>query len=463
MAKAGWQKHGRILVVDDEAHVRRVLGLMLERAGHQVTEAQDGASALARFSEDVFDLVFLDLRMPDLDGLEVLGRLRAENPDQTVVMITAYASVETALEAMKSGAFDYIGKPFKEEEILLVVDKALERTRMLADNRRLINEVTRAHDFSNIIGNSAPMRRVFDIIGKVADTKATVLITGESGTGKELVARAIHYNSRRGDRPLVAVNCAAIPATLMESELFGHVRGAFTGAEKTKAGLFEQADGSSLFLDEVGELPSEVQAKLLRALQDGEIKRVGDSTTRRVDIRIIAATNRDLAAAVKEGLFREDLYYRLNVIPIHLPPLCQRGEDIPLLAAHFLKQAAARHEMAEKRLSPAALQALTTAPYPGNVRELANIIEQALLMSDGQIIDRDDLPPAIAAMSGGIGVTVPQQERDLKKVLKAVSRLAEEQVISRALQDTEGNRTKAAEVLGISRRALINKIKDLQL
>lgn len=463
MDHAARKANSRILIVDDESHVRRVLGLMLERAGHQVSEAPDGHSGLAKFNEDVFDLVFLDLRMPDLDGLEVLSRIRSANPDQTVVMITAYASVETALTAMKSGAFDYIGKPFKEEEILLVVDKALERTRMLADNLRLRREVSSTYDFSNIIGSSQVMLDVFGIIRKVADTKATVLITGESGTGKELVAKAIHYNSRRKKRPLVAVNCAAIPANLMESELFGHVRGAFTGAERTKAGLFEEADGSSLFLDEIGELPLEVQAKLLRALQDGEIKRVGDSRTRTVDIRVMAATNLDLAKAVAEGKFREDLYYRLNVIPIHLPDLNSRNEDIPLLAVHFLKQASQRHEIPEKRLSQSAMEALVSARFPGNVRELANNIEQALLMSDHEVIELDDLPLAVRSASGGYSVRVPAAERDLKKVLKTISKLAEKQVIGKALQETGDNRTHAAEVLGISRRALITKIQDLDL
>jgi two-component system response regulator AtoC len=451
----------RILVVDDEEHVRRVLELMLSRQGYAVTTAANGTEGLERFSAEVFELVILDLRMPDLDGLTVLARLRASEPDQTVVMITAYASVETALTAMKQGAFDYIGKPFQEEEILVVVAKGVERSRMLADNRRLRAEVLTRHDFSQIIGVSAPMQRLFATLRKVADTKATILVSGESGTGKELVARAIHYNSRRNQRPLVAVNCAAIPATLIESELFGAAKGSYTGAERTRVGLFEEADGSTLFLDEVGELPLEVQAKLLRALQEGEIRRVGENVSRPVDIRYIAATNRDLAAEVEAGRFREDLFYRLNVIPVHLPPLRERPEDVPLLAAHFLQKAAKTHDLASKTLSPEALALLSQAPLKGNVRELENLLEQALLMSEGRVIGPADL--ALGPGPGAARVVLPPDEEDLKRALKLVTRLTEEQIIRRVLADTGGNRTKAALRLGISRRALITKIQELAL
>ena len=461
MPEAATAPKARILVIDDEEHVRRVLELMLTRQGYAVTTAANGTDGLERYAADIFELVILDLRMPDLDGLTVLSRLRAAEPDQTVVMITAYASVETALNAMKQGAFDYIGKPFQEDEILVVVAKAVERSRMLADNRRLRAEVLTRHDFSQIIGVSAPMQRIFATLRKVADTKATVLIGGESGTGKELVARAIHYNSRRKDRPFVAVNCAAIPATLIESELFGAAKGSYTGAERTRVGLFEEADGSTLFLDEVGELPLEVQAKLLRALQEGEIRRVGENASRPVDIRTIAASNRDLAAEVEAGRFREDLYYRLNVIPVHLPPLRERPEDIPLLAAHFLQKAAKTHDLKPKTLSPEALALLAQAPLKGNVRELENLLEQALLMSEGPVIGPADL--ALGPGAGGARVVLPPEEEDLKKVLKLVTRLTEEQVIRRVLAETDGNRTHAAVRLGISRRALITKIQELEL
>ncbi len=453
----------RILVVDDEEHIRRVLELMLRQQGHQVATAGGGREALEKFAAETFDLVILDLRMPDLDGLAVLGRIRAAEPDQTVVMITAYASVETALGAMKQGAFDYIGKPFKEEEILLVVAKALERQRLLSDNRAWRAEAISGHDFSAIIGHSPAIGRVFAVLRKVADTKATVLISGESGTGKELVARALHYNSRRRERPFVAVNCAAIPAGLIESELFGAAKGAYTGADRARAGLFEEADGSTLFLDEVGELPLEVQAKLLRALQEGEVRRVGENAARKVDLRIVAATNKDLLAEVTAGRFREDLYYRLNVIGIHLPPLRERAEDIPLLAAHFLKQAAATHELKAKKLSPAALAALKAAPLRGNVRELVNLMEQGLLMSDGSLIQPEDLGLIPSGEGGGVRVVVPPEEEDLKKVLKQVAEKAEEQIIRRVLAATGGNRTQAAARLGISRRALITKAQELGL
>ncbi|MGD9123647.1 MAG: sigma-54 dependent transcriptional regulator [Desulfarculaceae bacterium] len=454
---------GRILVVDDEQHVRRVLEVMLKRSGYEVHTAEGGQAGLDKFAGEIYDLVILDLRMPDLDGISVLSRIRQAEPDQTVLMITAYASVETALEAMKQGAFDYIGKPFKEEEILLVVEKALERTRMLADNRRLRSEVTDRYEFKSIVGNSPAMERVFAAMRKVAGTKATVLITGESGTGKELVARALHYTSPRKDRPMVAVNCAAIPANLLESELFGAAKGAFTGADRTRKGMVEEADGSTLFLDEVGELPIDMQAKLLRVLQEGEIKRVGENLPRQVDLRIIAATNKDLQKQVDEGRFREDLYYRLSVIPIHLPPLRERREDIPLLAHFFLDKAVERHGLTAKRLDPEALRALTQAPLKGNVRELENLVEQAAVMSEGQTIGPADLDQVAVAQPGGISVLVPPEEEDLKKTLKAVSKSAEEQVIKRVLARTGGNRTQAAQRLGISRRALITKIQELGL
>ncbi len=463
MSESDKRPKGRILVVDDEDHVRRVLGLMLERQGYAVTAAAGGRQALELFPGEAFDLVILDLRMPDLDGLAVLERIKKAEPDQTVVMITAYASVETALSAMKQGAFDYIGKPFKEEEILLVVEKALERARMLADNRALRSEVAGAFDFSQIIGSSPAMIEVFKVMRKVADTKATVLISGESGTGKELVAKALHYNSRRGGRPFVAVNCAAIPESLIEAELFGAAKGAYTGADKSRKGLLEEADGSTLFLDEVGELPLEMQAKLLRALQEEEVRRVGENTTRAVDLRVMAATNKDLAAEVEAGRFREDLFYRLNVISIHLPPLRERSGDIPLLARQFVQRAAERHELGEKRLSPGAVEALQAAPLKGNVRELMNILEQACVMSEGATITAGDLPSNIRQAPGGIRVMVPAEETDLKKVLKRVAEITEEQVISRVLEKSEGNRTQAAKALGVSRRTLITKIQELGL
>ncbi|WP_044347827.1 sigma-54-dependent transcriptional regulator [Dethiosulfatarculus sandiegensis] len=451
---------GRVLVADDEPHVRRVLEVMLNQAGHEVFLAPGGVKALELFAADIFDLVILDLRMPDMDGLTVLEKIKEQEPEQTVVMITAYASLETGLMAMKQGAFDYITKPFKEEEILVLVEKALERSRMLADNRKLRSEVQGRWDFGHIIGESPAMQKVFSVMRKVADTRATVLIQGESGTGKELAARALHYNSSRRHRPFVAVNCAAIPANLLESEFFGVARGAFTGADRSRQGLMEQAHGSTLFLDEVGELPFEMQAGLLRVLQEGEIRRVGETRFRKVDLRIVAATNRDIKKAVDQGIFREDLYYRLNVVPLILPSLRERKEDIPLLARHFCLKAAKAHGLPPKGLSADAMDALVEAPMKGNVRELENCLELAVLMSEAGEIGLEDLSLRQTGKNSGlIRAVVPEKEEDLKKVLMLVTQSAEVQIIERVLAHTKGNRTRAARRLGISRRALLNKIK----
>jgi two-component system response regulator AtoC len=451
---------GRVLVADDEIHVRRVLEFMLTQAGHEVILASGGVKALELFGADFFDLVILDLRMPDLDGLTVLERIKEQEPEQTVVMITAYASLETGLLAMKKGAFDYITKPFKEEEILVLVEKALERSRMLADNRKLRSEVQGRWDFGHIIGDSPAMQKVFSVMRKVADTRATVLIQGESGTGKELVARALHYNSSRRHRPFVTVNCAAIPANLLESEFFGVAKGAYTGADRSRQGLMEEAHGSTLFLDEVAELPFEMQAGLLRVLQEGEIRRVGETRFRKVDLRIIAATNRDIKKAVDQGTFREDLYYRLNVVPLVLPPLAKRKEDIPLLARHFCQKAAKTHGLASKVIGKEAMDALIRAPMKGNVRELENILELSVLMSEGREIGLDDLSLRHRSKPlDQIKALIPEKEENLKKVLMLLTQSAEVQIIERVLALTKGNRTQAAKRLGISRRALLNKIK----
>jgi two-component system response regulator AtoC len=448
----------RILVVDDEDHIRRVLSVLLSKQGYAVDQAARGGEALEAFRDNVYDVVLCDLRMPDLDGLEVLRRIKHQDPEATVIIITAYASVDTALQAMKQGAYDYISKPFKEDEILHVLRKALERRAILDQNRRLKSEISEKFDFSNIIGRSAAMERVFATIRKVADTRSTVLIQGESGTGKELAARAIHYNSPRRERPLVAVNCAAVPANLIESEFFGFVRGAFTGADRTKKGLFEEADGSTIFLDEVSDLPLDLQAKLLRVLQEGEIRRLGDNVSRVVDVRVMAATNRDLEAEVEAGRFREDLYYRLNVIPIVMPPLRQRTEDIPLLAHHLMAKAAERHGRRVNRLSPEAEAILVKQPWPGNVRQLENVIEQAVIMAEGQIIGPDDLPQGLERSQSDLTVIVPRDKTDFKETVRQVTALAERQIIARVLQKENGNRTRTAEVLGISRRSLLTKI-----
>ena len=454
----------RILVVDDEEHIRKILSIMLSKKGYEVTTASSGTEALDLVAHRRFDAVITDLRMSGMDGLELLIQLKAGDPDLIVIVVTAFSSVDTAIQAMKRGAYDYVSKPFKEDEILLVLDKALERNRIVAENRQLRSEVWAKYDYSNFIGHSEAMSRVFEVMSKVAETKSTVLILGESGTGKELAARSIHFNSPRRDRAFVPINCGAVPANLLESEFFGYVRGAFSGADRPKKGLFEEADGGTLFLDEVSELPLDMQVKILRAIQEEEIRALGESATRKVDLRLIAATNKDLSAEVKAGRFREDLYYRLNVISLNIPPLRDRLGDIPLLARHFLLQAAAKHGMPEKKLSAEAVRLLSEHTWPGNVRELMNVMEQAAIMSDGSTIGAADLPfGSAAAGPDGLTVRVPDDVVDLKAALADVVEQTERIMIRRTLERTGHNRTRTAEALGISRRTLITKIQAYNL
>ncbi|MDR1658474.1 MAG: sigma-54 dependent transcriptional regulator [Deltaproteobacteria bacterium] len=461
------QPLGKVLIVDDEEHIRKIMAIMLGKRGYECKVAGSGDEGLAMAISENFDVVFTDLNMPGLDGLGLLARLKAEVPDLLVIMVTAFASVDTAIRAMKEGAYDYIAKPFNEEEIVLVLEKALERGRLLDENKRLKKEIGDRRDANVFLGQSPAMKKVFDIISKVSETKATVLITGESGTGKELAARSIHQNGPRADKPFVAVNCGAVPVNLMESEFFGHVRGAFTGADRAKTGLVAEADGGTLFLDEVSELPLEMQVKLLRVLQEEEVRRIGENVSRRVDLRVLAATNRSLAQEVGQGRFREDLYYRLNVIRLHLPALRERREDIPILALHFLEQAVVKNQLGPKKLSPAALKLMAVQNYGGNVRALKNVIEQAAIMSDGQLISPEDLPFAPessaweADLAGGAAspmVRLPGDWTDLKVALKSVTVIVEKEIIERVLTAHNGNRTRAAEALGLSRRALITKI-----
>ncbi|MDR1545408.1 MAG: sigma-54 dependent transcriptional regulator [Deltaproteobacteria bacterium] len=462
------RRPGRVLIVDDEEHIRKIMSIMLGKPGHHCRVASSAEEALETFGREAFDVVFTDLNMPGLDGLELLARLKAEAPDVAVVMVTAYASVDTAIKAMKAGAYDYIAKPFKEDELVLVLEKALERGWLVDENRRLKKEIGARLDERVFLGQSPAMRQVFEIIAKVAETKVTVLITGESGTGKELAARSIHRHGPRSERPFVAVNCGAVPQNLMESEFFGHVKGAFTGADRAKTGLVAESDGGSLFLDEVTELPLEMQVKLLRVLQEEEVRRVGENVPRQVDLRVLAAANKPLAEEVAQGRFREDLFYRLNVVRLHMPPLRERREDIPMLAAHFLKQAVAKNQLGVKRLSPAAVRLLSAQTFGGNVRALKNVVEQAAVMSDGEVIRPEDLPfgPVPAALDAPLDtplVSLPAGWTDLKSALKAVSELAEREIIGRALAAQNDNRTRAAEVLGLSRRALITKISQYGL
>ncbi|MBW2622168.1 MAG: sigma-54-dependent Fis family transcriptional regulator [Deltaproteobacteria bacterium] len=453
-------KAPRILIVDDEEHIRKILTIMLDKKGYQTRAASSAQEALDLMGRTSFDAVITDLRMPEMDGLTLLNRLKNLDPDVVVIIITAFSSVETAIEAMKQGAYDYISKPFREEEILLILEKAFERKEILAENRQLRAHVEEKYDFSNFIGHSAAMKRVFDVIAKVAEIKTTVLIAGQSGTGKELAAKSIHFNSPRRNKPFVAINCGAVPRNLLESEFFGFVKGAFTGADRVKKGLFEEADKGTLFLDEVSELPLELQVKILRAIQEEEIRRLGDTETRKMDIRIIAASNKDLQAEVEAGRFRQDLYYRLNVIQLSLPALKERTEDIPILARYYLDKVIKRNNLPPMRLSPEALQALTLHQWPGNVRELTNVIEQAAIMSEGSEITTADLPfGSVAKLYDTIMVVIPEDRRDLKETLKEVNALTEQELIRRTLEETGQNRTRAAERLGVSRRTLINKIQ----
>lgn len=463
-----------ILIVDDEEHIRRIMSIMLGKRGYSCRTAASGEEALALLSRESFDAVFTDMKMPGIDGLEMLARIKSDYPELVVIMVTAFASVDTAIQAMKAGAYDYVAKPFKEDEIVLILEKALERGRLLDENRLLKKQIKERFDLSVFLGQSPAMQKVFEVIAKVAETRATVLINGESGTGKELAARSIHQNGPRRERPFVPVNCGAIPPNLMESEFFGHVKGAFTGADQAKKGLIAESDGGTLFLDEVAELPLDMQVKLLRVLQEEEVRRVGELSSRKVDLRVVAATNKDLPEEVAAGRFREDLFYRLNVITLRMPPLRDRPEDIPMLASHFLKQAVEKNGLEQKKLAPAAMRLLVEQKWAGNVRALRNAIEQGAVMSEGEVIRPDDFPFAAPVSSvpgdcvsrpgdGRISVHIPDDVADLKAALKEVTEAAERIIIGRVLKAHGGNRTHAAEALGLSRRALITKVQTYRL
>ena len=446
----------RILIVDDEESMRHMLSIMLKKEGFEVEVAANGQLALEALSRSGFDAVLCDIRMPEMDGVGFLKSLGQRVHELTVIMMSAFGTIDTAIEAMKLGAYDYISKPFKSDEILLTLRKAEERERLRRENARLLSEVQQTYSYDSIVGKSAPMQEVFKTLQKVAGYKSTVLLMGESGTGKELLARAVHYNSPRKDKPFVAVNCGAIPENLLESELFGHVKGAFTDASRTKKGLFEEAHEGTLFLDEIGELPLPLQVKLLRVLQEEEIRRVGDVKAIKVDVRIIAATVKDLEKEVKAGRFREDLFYRLNVLPIHVAPLRARKEDIPALVDHFIKKHNARLEMRVSGITPEALELLVEYDWPGNVRELENTIERAIVLTDTSHIQVANLPPAIRDFRSRNRLELLKDEYSIKKT----SRILEEELIRKALAKTRGNRTHAAKLLEISHRALLYKIAE---
>jgi two-component system response regulator PilR (NtrC family) len=444
-------------VVDDERSMRDLLSITLRQHSYDVAVADGGEAAIAALKASAFDLVITDLRMRKLDGLAVLKAAKELTPETVVLVITAFASPDTAVEAMKLGAYDYITKPFKLEEIRLTVDKALERKRLHDENVALKRQLRKHQGFENFIGRSRTMLEVFDTIRKTADSTSTVMITGESGTGKELAALAVHNESPRRNGPFVSVNCGAIPEGLMESELFGHVKGAFTGAVANSPGLFSAADGGTLFLDEVTEVPHTVQVKLLRAIQERQVRRVGDTRDMKVDVRLVAASNRDLTRAVAEGLLREDLFYRLNVIPIHLPALRERREEIPLLVAHFIDKIGRATGKAVHGVSPEALAVLEAYHWPGNVRELENVIERAIVLGNGGLITPDSFPPNLVHPSEGpeIPLDVPDDGLNLEGMIDRLER----QYIQQALHRTGGNQTRAAALLGLSFRQLRYKVR----
>jgi two-component system, NtrC family, response regulator PilR len=453
---------GRVLVVDDERSMREFLAICLKREGHEVAVAESGAQALEVLKASPTDVVVTDLRMPgDIDGLGLVNAVRSNNIDTEVIVVTAFATPETAISAMKQGAYDYLTKPFKVDEINAVIGRALEKRALVEANIALREQVSGRYRLASLLGKSKPMQKVFELIGKIHSTRTNVLITGESGTGKELVARALHSEGSRAGHPFVAVNCGAIPDELMESELFGHVRGAFTGAVVDKPGLFKQADTGTLFLDEIGELSLNLQVKLLRALQERRVKPVGATGEIEIDVRVIAATNRELEEEVARGAFRSDLYYRLNVIEVRIPPLRQRREDVPLLIEHFLRRFAGEQEKRLSGITPDALAKLQDYDYPGNVRELENLIERAVTLASGPRIDLESLPPLKSPQKGPAdGESMAFGDGfDLDRTLHDYERT----IILRALEQTGGVRKKAAQLLGISFRSLRYRLDKLGL
>jgi two-component system response regulator AtoC len=435
-----------LLVVDDDPVTLNLLKEVLSKEGYEVETALGGEAAIAKGMDHLFDIVITDVKMGDKDGMEVLRSFKKNAPDTTVIMITAFGSIETAIEAIREGAFDYISKPFKLEEIKITIQRALEQKRLLQENKQYRQELLGKYQFDNFIGRAQQILHVYKTIAKVADTKSTVLLNGESGTGKELVARSIHYNSQRSQRPFIPVDCASLVETLLETELFGHVRGAFTGALSTKKGLFEEADGGTLFLDELSNLNLSVQTKLLRFLQEHEIKRVGGTESIKVDVRVIAATNQPLEPLIKKGKFREDLFYRLNVVSITLPPLRERKEDIPLLTNHFLHKFSEEYHKTISHISPEALEILMKYHWPGNVRELENTIERAIILSALPIILPEDLPQKVLVSEKTGFPPFTEKPLSLKDVGKSY--------VLKVLQETNGNKKKAAEILGIDRTTL---------
>ena len=453
----------KILVVDDEKSMCEFLGIMLKKDGYDVTSTTSGEEALNLLDNNLFSMILTDVRMPTVDGFEVLRKTKEVSPETVVIMITAYGSPEGAVTAIKEGAYDYVTKPFRVEEVKLTIKKSLERSDLIRENIRLRQEVEERYKFWNLIGKSPKMQRVYELVEKVSQTKANVLITGESGTGKELVAKAIHYNSDRKDKSFVTLNCGAIPENLLESELFGHMKGSFTGAIANKRGLLEMAEGGTLFMDEIGELPLPLQVKLLRMIQEREFKRVGGTEDIKVDVRIISASNQDLQQKVAHGGFREDLFYRLNVIQIKLPPLRERKEDIPLLTNHFVRKYSAETDKGVEGVSPESLELLLGYDFAGNVRELENIIERSITLETSNTITdrhiRSYLNERMISKSIPPTLEIPDEGIDLNKVVEDL----EKAFILKALEHAEGTKKKAAELLGMNFRAMRYKLAKYDL
>jgi DNA-binding NtrC family response regulator len=448
----------RILVVDDEDGMRRLLSRVLTREGYETSAVGSGAEALRLVASERFDLVVTDIKMPEMDGLQLLAELKEYEPSLPIIVITAYGTIENAVQALRSGAYDYIAKPFENDEIKLTVAKAFERERLLAENRYLHAELEGRYDFSGIVGGSLAMQQVYDMASSVAVSNANVMITGESGTGKELLARSIHYSSLRKEKPFVVLNCAAISEGVLESELFGHEKGAFSGALDTRKGRFERADQGTLFIDEVAEISMAAQVKLLRVIQEHEFERVGGNKTISVDVRIVAATNKKLEDLVKDGNFREDLYYRLNVVNINVPPLRSRREDVEPLSRFFLEKYTAETGKKITDLSPRALSCLLAHDWPGNVRELQNAIERAVVLSKGSVLTPRDFPQGMQG-DDQICLQIPEKGGSLTDILEDLER----QLIIQTLQREEGSQTRAAETLGIKRTTLRYKMEKYRM
>ncbi|RMG43257.1 MAG: sigma-54-dependent Fis family transcriptional regulator [Candidatus Dadabacteria bacterium] len=452
-----------VLVIDDDNNLRSSICLNLEAAGFSTASLTSPKEALDKLEKENFDIVLCDLRMPDMDGLSFIKKCREQKVSAAIVLMTAFGSHDLALEALRAGAYDYISKPFEIEELVFTLRKIQEKENLKAENAALKSAINQRYNFSNIVARSEQMKEIFETIKRLASFNTTVLIVGESGTGKELLARAIHHNSPRRGKPFVAINCGAIPEHLMESELFGHKQGAFTDASRDKPGLFEEASEGTIFLDEIGEMPLHLQVKLLRALQEQKIRRIGDERLIDIDVRVIAATLRNLEKDVQEGRFRDDLFYRLNVVSIKIPPLRERPDDIQVLAEHFMKKHNKKLGLSIKAIEPAAMKCLLNYHWKGNVRELENCIERAMVLSESDSITVDSLPPQILKAASERGNYLPEPLSDDNLSIKQRTRALEIDLILRALKKTGGNRTHAAKVLEISHRALLYKLKEYGL